>query len=138
MNILPKKHNAVATTPKTFNRSRKNMKLKINKKIGAKLYSVIATEIDISSKALNKNTQFNTRNMPQMIVERTFFIVNVSFLCCPITNQIEASIIVAQIHLIKTSSKAGIPVCMVKNPIDPNIAIEIESFRMADCSRTKI
>ena len=94
--------------------------------------------MDISSNALNKNTQFNTRNTPQTIVDRTFFFVNVSFLCCPINHQIEARIIVAQIHLIKTSSKAGIPVCIVKNPIDPKIAIETDSFTMADCSRTKI
>ncbi len=73
-----------------------------------------------------------------MIVEVTFFFVNVSFLCCPIRNQIEARIIVAQMHRIKTSSNAGIPVWIVKKPIEPNIAIEIDSFIMAEVSLTKI
>ena len=95
-------------------------------------------DMDNSSKALNKNTQFNTRNRPQTIEERTFFIVNVSFLCCPTNHQIETSIMVAQIHRIKTSSNAGIPVCIVKNPIDPNIAIEMDSFITADGFRINI
>ena len=73
-----------------------------------------------------------------MIVEITFFFVKFSFLCWPINHQIEASITVAQMHRTKTSSNAGIPVCIVKNPIEPKIAIEMASFIMADESLPKI
>ncbi len=38
---------------------------------------------------------------------------------------------VAQMHLMNTSSTAGIPVCIVKNPMEPNIAIEIVSLIIA-------
>ena len=102
------------------------------------MYSVIAIDIDITSKALNKKIQFKTRNTPQNIVEVTFLLVNVSFLCWPINHQIEVSINEAQMHRINTSSNAGIPVCIVKNPIDPNMPIDTESFIMADLSLIKI
>ena len=91
----------------------------------------IAIDIDISSNALNKNTQFNTIKIPQMSVLPTSFLSHFSVLCPPVISHMLPKKSVAQMHLMNTSSTAGIPVCIVKNPMEPKIAMEIVSLIIA-------
>jgi len=67
-------------------------------------------EIDISSNALNKKTQFKTRKTPQISVWEISFFSQSSVLCPPTSSHKPPRKKVAQIHLTKTSSIAGIPV----------------------------
>ena len=88
----------------------------------------MAIEMDMTSNALNKNTQLSTRKTPQRIVLKISFLFQTSDLCPPVMNHRPAKKSVAQIQRTKTSSTAGSPVCVVKNPIDPKIAIETVNF----------
>ena len=79
----------------------------------------MAMEIDISSNALNKNTQFNTRNTPHNKVCQTSFLFHFSVLCPPVKYHSPPKNKVAKIHRTKTSSRAGIPLLVEKKPTEP-------------------
>lgn len=90
----------------------------------------MAIEIDMTSKALNKNTQLSTRKTPHNSVFNTSFLFQTSDLCPPVMNHKPPKKTVAQIQRTNTSSTAGRPVCVVKKPIDPKIAIEMVNFKI--------
>ena len=90
----------------------------------------MAIEIDMTSNALNKNTQLSTRKTPQRMVLNTSFLFHTSDLCPPVMNHKPPKKSVAQIQRTNTSSTAGRPVFVVKKPIDPKIAIERVNFKI--------
>ncbi len=78
--------------------------------MGARWYTETAIVIDITSNALNKNTQLKTRNTPHANICITSFLFHFSLLYCPVTSQHNAKNIVAQMQRTNTNSKDGKPV----------------------------